>query len=116
MSLSLRCYTKIPEVIAHGFTRLNIKHRASTLTHGNDTFEINFTDNRGQEFQMTLYAATADTDIMVDDATAYRINRPDVAVRKTVSLRDGETYRKTRAAYAAKAAADEINESVVIDF
>ena len=115
MSLSLRA-TKVPEVVAHGFTRLDIKHRSSTLTHGNDTFEINFTDNRGQKYQMTLYAATPDTDIMVDDATAYRINRPDVAVRKTVSLRDGETYRATRAAYAAKAAADEINERVVIDF
>ena len=104
MSLSLRCYTKIPEVIAHGFTRLNIKHRSSTLAHGNDTFEINFTDNRGQEFQMTLYAATADTDIMVDDATAYRINRPDVAVG---DLNDPINAKKFLADRA---------QSVVIDF
>jgi hypothetical protein len=108
MSLSLRCYTKIPEVIAHGFTRLNIKHRSSTLSHGNDTFEINFTDNRGQEFQMTLYAATADTDIMVDDATAYRINRPDVAVH-----RDPLDAKKFLAACKTYRGDD---ESVVIDF
>ncbi len=108
MSLSLRCYTKIPEVIAHGFTRLDIKHRSSTLSHGNDTFEINFTDNRGQEFQMTLYAATADTDIMVDDATAYRINRPDVAVH-----RDPLDAKKFLAACKTYRGDD---ESVVIDF
>lgn len=108
MSLSLRCYTKIPEVIAHGFTRLNIKHRSSTLSHGNDTFEINFTDNRGQEFQMTLYAATADTDIMVDDATAYRINRPDVAVH-----RDPLDAKKFLAACKTYRGDD---ESVTIDF
>ena len=108
MSLSLRCYTKIPEVIAHGFTRLNIKHRSSTLSHGNDTFEINFTDNRGQEFQMTLYAATADTDIMVDDATAYRIIRPDVAVH-----RDPLDAKKFLAACKTYRGDD---ESVVIDF
>ena len=108
MSLSLRCYTKIPEVIAHGFTRLDIKHRSSTLSHGNDTFEINFTDNRGQEFQMTLYAATADTDIMVDDATAYRINRPDVAVH-----RDPLDAKKFLAACKTYRGDD---ESVTIDF
>ena len=108
MSLSLRCYSKIPEVVAHGFTRLNIKHRSSALTHGKDTFEINFTDNRGQEFQMTLYADTADTDIMVDDATAYRINRPDVAVH-----RDPLDAKKFLAACKTYRGDD---ESVVIDF
>tara|TARA_R100001163_G_C5045252_1_gene182630 strand:- start:442 stop:762 length:321 start_codon:yes stop_codon:yes gene_type:complete len=106
MSLSLRA-TKVPEVVAHGFTRLDIKHRSSTLTHGNDTFEINFTDNRGQQFQMTLYAATADTDIMVDDATAYRINRPDVAVR---DIHDAKKFLAACKTYRGD------DESVTIDF
>ena len=103
MSLSLRA-TKVPEVVAHGFTRLDIKHRSSSLTHGNDTFEINFTDNRGQQFQMTLYAASPHTDILVDDATAARINRPDVSVG---DLNDPINAKKFLADRA---------ESVVIDF
>ena len=105
MSLSLRA-TKVPEVVAHGFTRLDIKHLSSSLTHGNDTFEINFTDNRGQQFQITLYADTPNTDIVVDDATAYRINRPDV------DLLDAKKFLATRDAYAAESAANEIESAV----
>ena len=116
MSLSLRA-TKVPEVVAHGFTRLDIKHRSSSLAHGNDTFEINFTDNRGQQFQMTLYAASPQTDILVDDATAARINRPDVDLLDTKKfLAKGCIVETTRGAYAAESAANEINERVVIDF
>ncbi len=109
MSLSLRTSKYKPEVVAHGFTSLNIKHRIS-IVDNNDTFEVSFTDNRGQEYEMTLYAASSDTDIQVDDATAARINRPDV------DLLDAKKFLATRDAYAAESAVSEINERVVIDF
>ena len=85
------------------------------MKHGNDIFTISFTDEQGQDYKMTFYAAKRRAEIVVDDATDERIvNRSEVE-SETVSLRDGETYRATRAAYAAKSAANEIEERV-IDF
>ncbi len=103
MSVTLRATKWTPEVSAHGFTSLNIKHKVSCMKHGNDIFEVSFTDDHGQDYKMMFYAATQHADILIDDATADRINHPDefLAMRKH---------------YAAESAVSEINERVVIDF
>ncbi len=108
MSVTLRATKYTPEVTAHGFRRLVITHKVSSMTHGNDIFTLTFTDEDGQDYEMKFYAATPDTDIMVDDATAYRINRPDVAVH-----RDPLVAKKFLAACKTYRGDD---ESVVIDF
>ena len=113
MSITLRAGNLIPEVSAHGFTSLAIKHKVSSMKHGNDIITVSFTDDQGQEYEITLYARTPSTDIIVDSGTAERITRPDFVGE--VDLLDAKTYLATRAAYAAKSAANEIEEKV-IDF
>jgi len=109
MSLVLRASKWAPELTAYDFTSLNITHRVSTVRTGKDTFELSFTDQQGQEYSIKLYSESSDTDIIVDDGTAARINRPDV------DLLDTKKFLATRDAYAAESAASEINERVVID-
>ena len=113
MSMTLRAGTFRPEVSAHGFTSLTIKHKVSSIKHGNDIITVSFPDDQGQDYEITLYAATPNTDIIVDSGTAERINRPDFVGE--VDLLDAKTYLATRDAYAAKSAANEIAEKV-IDF
>ena len=113
MSITLRADTFRPEVSAHGFTSLSITHKVSSMPHGNDIITVRFTDDQEQEYEITLYAATPNTDIVVDSGTAERINRPDFVGE--VDLLDAKTYLATRRAYAAKSAANEIEEKV-IDF
>ena len=117
MSIVLRASKWAPEVTAFGFTSLNIKHHVSNVRTGKDTFELSFTDQQGQEYTIKLYSESPNTDIVVDDGTDERIvtYRSEVE-SETRDIHDAKTYRATRAAYAAKAAADEINERVVIDF
>jgi len=116
MSMTLRAGNLIPEVSAHGFTSLNIKHKVSSMKHGNDIITVSFTDDQGQEYEITLYARTPSTDIIVDDAIDERIvHTSQVALPRGVDLLDAKTYLATRAAYAAKSAANEIEEKV-IDF
>jgi len=116
MSMTLRAGNLIPEVSAHGFTSFTIKHKTSSMKHGNDIFTVSFTDDQGQEYEMTLYAATPNTDIIVDDATDERIvHASQVALPRGVDLLDAKTYLATRDAYAAESAANEIEERV-IDF
>ena len=115
MSITLRAGNLIPELTAHGFTSLNITHKVSSMKHGNDIFKVTFTDEDGQDYEMTLFAAKPRAEIIVDDATDERIvNRSEVE-SETVDLLDAKTYLATRDAYAAKSAANEI-ESAVIDF
>ena len=104
MSMTLRAGTFRPEVSAHGFTSLNIKHKTSSMEHGNDIFTVSFTDDQGQEYEITLYAATPNTDIIVDDATDERINRPDV------DLLDPKKFLAACKTYRGD------DESVAIDF
>lgn len=115
MTLALFASKWAPELTASGFTSLNITHRVSTVRTGKDTFELSFTDQQGQEYSIKLYSESSDTDIIVDDGTDERITNRSEVESATVSLRDGKTYRATRAAYAAKAATDEI-EARVTDF
>ena len=117
MSIVLRASKWAPEVTAFGFTSLNITHRASNVRTGKDTFELSFTDQQGQEYSIKLYSEASNTDIIVDDGTADRINRPDVDLLDTKKfLSKGCIVETTRDAYAAESAANEINERVVIDF
>jgi len=116
MSMTLRAGTLIPEVTAHGFTSLNIKHHASSMKHGNDIFTVSFTDDQGQDYEITLYSRTPNTDIIVDEGTDERIvHTSQVALPRGVDLLDAKTYLATRDAYAAESAAKEIEEKV-IDF
>ena len=113
MALVLRASKWTPEVTAFGFTSLNITHRVSNVRTGKDTFELTFTDQQGQDYSIKLYSESPNTDIVVDSGTAERINRPDFVGE--VDLLDAKTYLATRRAYAAKSAANEIEERV-IDF
>ena len=116
MSIVLRASKWAPEVTAFGFTSLNIKHRVSNVRTGKDTFELSFTDQQGQEYSIKLYSESPNTDIVVDDGTDERIvHTSQVALPRGVDLLDAKTYLATRAAYAAKSAANEIEERV-IDF
>ena len=116
MSMTLRAGNLIPEVSAHGFTSLAIKHKVSSMKHGNDIFTVSFTDDQGQDYEITLYSRTPNTDIIVDEGTDERIvHTSQVALPRGVDLLDAKTYLATRDAYAAESAAKEIEEKV-IDF
>ena len=114
MALVLRASKWTPEVTAFGFTSLNITHRVSNVRTGKDTFELTFTDQQGQDYTTKLYSESPNTDIIVDDGTDERIV-PREALPRDVDLLDAKTYLATRDAYAAKSAANEIEERV-IDF
>ena len=116
MSVTLRATKYTPEVTAHGFTSLSITHKVSSMKHGNDIFTLTFTDDDGQDYEMKFYAATPNTDIVVDSGTDERIvHTSQVALPRGVDLLDAKTYLATRDAYAAESAAKEIEEKV-IDF
>ena len=116
MSIVLRASKWAPEVTAFGFTSLNITHRASNVRAGKDTFELSFTDQQGQDYTIKLYSESPNTDIVVDEGTDERIvHTSQVALPRGVDLLDAKTYSATRDAFAAKSAANEIEERV-IDF
>ena len=110
MSVTLRANAWTPEVSAHGFTSLNIKHKVSCMKHGNDIFTISFTDEQGQDYKMTFYAAKRRAEIVVDDATDERIvNRTEVE-SETRDIHDAKKFLAACKTYRGD------DESVVIDF
>ena len=110
MSVTLRANAWTPEVSAHGFTSLNIKHKVSCMKHGNDIFTISFTDEQGQDYKMTFYAAKRRAEIVVDDATDERIvNRSEVE-SETRDIHDAKKFLAACKTYRGD------DESVVIDF
>ena len=120
MSMTLRAGNLIPEVSAHGFTSLAIKHKVSSMKHGNDIFTVSFTDDQGQDYEITLYARTPNTDIIVDDGTDERIvHTSQVALPRGVDLLDAKKFlaacKTYRGDFVAESAAKEIEEKV-IDF
>ena len=110
MSVTLRANAWTPEVSAHGFTSLNIKHKVSCMKHGNDIFTISFTDEQGQDYKMTFYAAKRRAEIVVDDATDERIvNRTEVE-SETRDIHDAKKFLAACKTYRGDA------ETVEIDF